>query len=181
MNDYIEKCEAAMQATLEHLKGELSKVRTGRANVNMLDGIMVEAYGNDTPLNGVALLTVPEAKQILIKPFDKNLIGDIDNAIVRANMGLNPINDGENIRINIPPLTEETRKDLVKDVKGVNEVHKVRIRNARQDANTAIKKDTELIDDDKKGLEKDIQELTNKYNKQLDEICTTKEQEVMKI
>jgi ribosome recycling factor len=181
MSQYVDNANTSMEATIEHLKSELNKVRTGRANTNMLDGILVTAYGNPTPLNGVALVTVPEARQILIKPFDKNLIGDIDSSIAAANLGFNPINDGENIRINIPALTEETRKLLVKDVKAIAETHKVRIRNARQDANSAIKKDKDLTTDEQKALEASVQEYTNKFNKEIDTICATKEQEVMTI
>ncbi|MGL5021370.1 MAG: ribosome recycling factor [Mycoplasmatales bacterium] len=181
MSQYVNNASENMQATIEHLKSELNKVRTGRANTSMLDGILVEAYGNPTPINGVALITVPEARQILLKPFDKGLIGNIDEAIVKANLGFNPINDGENVRINIPALTEETRKLLVKDVKTIAEAHKVRIRNARQDANTAIKNDKDLTNDAQKGFEADVQEVTNKFNKEIDTICAAKEQEVMTI
>ncbi len=173
--------EEKMEKAVESLKTELAKVRTGRANPSMLEGVFVEAYGQQTPINQVAMVSVPEARQLLIKPFDPSLIQEVEKGINNANLGLNPSNDGTQIRLNIPALTEETRKKYAKDVKAIGEDHKVRIRNARQDANNAIKKSTELTDDEKKQVETSVQDLTNKYNKEIDTLVANKEQEVMTI
>lgn len=179
--EYMLELEMAFDKVIEHLKNDFSRVRTGRASANMLDAVKVEAYGNLNPINAVALVTVPEARQLLIKPFDKSLIGSIDKAIVSANLGFTPTNNGETLRITIPALTEETRKAMVKDVKSIAENNKVAIRNARQKAMDQVKKASDLNEDAKKGLENDVQTLTNKYNKMIEEVTKEKEQEVMTI
>ncbi len=177
----IKVVEEKMLKAIESLKVELSKVRTGRANPSMVDGVFVEAYGTPTPMNQVAMISVPEARQLLIKPFDPSLVEAIERAINNSNLGLNPSSDGHQIRLNIPALTEETRKQYAKDVKSIGEDHKVRIRNARQDANNAIKKSTELTDDEKKQTESTVQDLTNNFNKEIDSLVKAKEEEVMTI
>lgn len=177
----IKTIESNMSKAIDSLKHELAKVRTGRANPSMVEGVMVEAYGAPTPINQVAMVTVAEARQLLIKPFDPSLIGEVEKGINNANLGLNPSSDGQQIRLNIPALTEETRKKYAKDVKAIGEDHKVRIRNARQDANNQIKKSDELTDDEKKSLETNVQDLTNKYNKDIDSLVAAKEEEVMTI
>lgn len=177
----INNVEEKMNKAVDSLKVELSKIRTGRANPAMLDGVLVEAYGTPTPINQVAMVSVPEARQLLVKPFDPSLITAIEKAINNANLGVNPSSDGQQIRLLIPALTEETRAKYAKDVKSIGEEHKVRIRNARQDGNNVIKKDAELTDDEKKALEAQVQELTNTFNKKVDEIVAAKEQEVMTI
>ena len=177
----IKTTEEDMKKVIVNLHNELDKFRTGRANPNMLDSVKPLAYGNPSPLCQVAMVNVVDARQLMVKPFDKSLLGDIDKAIQAADLGINPINDGEVIRINIPSLTEETRKLLVKDCKSCGEDHKVRIRNIRQDAMTTVKKDKELTDDMKKSSETQVQELVVKYNKEVETVIKNKEQEVMTI
>ncbi len=174
------QCEEDMKTALERLGSELDKLRTGRANPAVLDVVNVEYYGTPTPLKQLAVINVSEARQLLVKPFDKNTLKDIESAIAGANLGLTPNNDGENIRLNFPPITEETRRDLVKDVKKIGESIKVLIRNARKHANDELKK-LDLRDDDLKVSMDDVQELTNNYNKQVDDICNKKEEELMTV
>lgn len=176
----MQSCEERMEKAIERLNGELDKLRTGRANPAVLDGITAEYYGTATPLNQIAVISVSEARQLLIKPFDKNSLKDIETAINEANLNLVPNNDGENIRINFPAITEETRKSLVKDVKKIGENIKVEIRNARKDANDELKK-SDLREDEQKAYMEDVQEFTNKFNKNIDEICAAKEKELMTI
>ncbi len=176
----MQSCEERMEKAIERLNGELDKLRTGRANPAVLDGITAEYYGTATPLNQIAVISVSEARQLLIKPFDKNSLKDIETAINEANLNLVPNNDGENIRINFPAITEETRKSLVKDVKKIGENIKVEIRNARKDANDELKK-SDLREDEQKSYMDDVQELTNKFNKSIDEVCAAKEKELMTI
>ncbi len=173
--------EQKMQKVIEALNSNLTKVRTGRANPAILDSVNVEAYGAPTPINQVAIVSVPEAHQIMVKPFDPSLLEAIESGINNANIGINPNNDGTVIRLNIPALTEEIRKTLVKDVKAIAEDHKVRIRNVRHDAMADIKNDKEMTEDDKKQAETKVQDLTNKFNKNIEEVCANKEKEVMTI
>ncbi|MFV0425126.1 MAG: ribosome recycling factor [Bacilli bacterium] len=176
----INQCEERMKKAIERLNSELDKLRTGRANPAVLDGLSADYYGTATPLNQIAVISVSEARQLLIKPFDKNSLKDIEVAINEANLNLVPNNDGENIRINFPAITEETRKSLVKDVKKIGENIKVEIRNSRKDANDELKK-SDLREDEQKAFMEDVQELTNKYNKLIDEICSKKEKDLMTI
>ncbi len=181
MSIELNNVETKMNEVIEALNNNLTKVRTGRANPAMLDSVKVEAYGSPTPINQVAIVSVPEARQIMVKPFDPSLLDALETGINNANLGINPNNDGSVIRLNIPALTEEIRKDLVKEVKSIGEDHKIRIRNVRQDAMTQIKNSKELTEDDKKANETKVQDLTNKFNKQIDEVCSSKEKEVMTI
>lgn len=179
--EIITNAQQKMSKSIESFENALVQIRTGRANPNMLDGINVEYYGTPTPLNQVASVSVPEGRQLLIKPYDKSLVKDIERAINEAELGINPQSDGENVRLNIPPLTEETRKELVKEVYKIAEDAKVAIRNIRRDANDAIKKDKELKKDDIAAEQKDIQDLTDKNIKQIDEIAKKKEDELMTV
>ena len=176
----MEGLEIRMQKTVSVFQENLSEVRAGRANPSSLDGIMVEYYGSMTPLKQLATISVPEARQLLIKPFDKSILGGIEKAIFEANLGLTPNNNGESIFLVIPPLTEERRKELVKQVKQMAEEARIALRNIRQDANTGIK-NLKLPEDVEKEGNNEVQELINKYNKVIDEKLKVKEQELMTI
>lgn len=181
--DYEEillECETRMEDTLESLDKRFINVRAGRANASMLDGIMVEYYGVPTPLKQLANISVPEARQLSIKPFDKGILGGIEKAIFEANLGLTPNNNGEVIFLVIPALTEDRRKELVKQVKTIAEEAKIALRNIRQDANNDIKK-LKLPEDIEKNGNEEVQELINKYNKVVEEKLKVKEEELMTI
>lgn len=169
-----------MDKTLENLSKKFATVRAGRANPSSLDGVNVEYYGSMTPLKQLATISVPEARQLLIKPFDKGALGAIEKAILASNLGYNPGNDGETIRIVIPELTEERRHELAKQVKAISEDAKVSIRNIRHDGLEDVKK-CELPEDQEKGMEKDIQDLVNEYNKKIDSLLKEKEQELLTV
>ena len=172
--------ENKMSKALEALETKFINVRAGRANPAMLNGVMVEYYGTPTPINALANITVPEAKQLFIKPFDRSALKEMEKAINDANLGISPTNNGEMIIITIPELNEEKRKDYVKQAKALAEEAKVAIRNAREDARNNVKKE-ELSEDDEESSFKDIQELTDKYNKLVDEMLKEKENELMSI
>lgn len=172
--------ETKMEKTIESLDNKLLNIRAGRANPAMLNGINVSYYGVDTPLNSLANITVPEARKLFIKPFDKGAIKDIERAINEANIGLTPINNGETVILTIPELNEERRRDYVKQAKSLGEEAKVALRNIRQDANNDIKREEHPEDEEKKLLE-DVQELINEYNKIVDEKISEKEKELMSI
>ena len=169
-----------MDKTIENLQKRFTTVRAGRANPSSLDGIVVEYYGSMTPLKQLATISVPEARQLLIKPFDKSALGAIEKAILTSNLGYNPGNDGETIRIVIPELTEERRRELAKQVKSLAEEAKVSIRNIRHDAIEDVKK-AELPEDEEKGMEKDIQDIVNDYNKIIEKELKEKEQELLTV
>ena len=171
-----EKCEKALNNLVERFK----TVRTGRANPSSLDKVMVNYYGVPTPLRSLANITVPEARQLLIKPFDKGALSGIEKGIYEADLGYTPNNDGESIRIVIPDLTEERRKELVKQVRSMSEDAKVSIRNARHDGLDMVKKG-EFAEDTEKQLENDIQEIVNKYNKKIENELETKENDLMSV
>lgn len=179
--DYIEETELNMLKVIENLEQRLITVRAGRANASMLNGINVEYYGVPTPINQVANITVPEARQLFIKPFDRSIIKDIERAINEANIGITPTNNGEMVILTVPQLTEETRRNYVKQVNEMGEQAKIALRNARQDANNSIKKDEELTEDQQKALQEDVQDLINKYNKSVDEKTKEKETELMSV
>ncbi|GAB4551386.1 MAG: ribosome recycling factor [Geothermobacteraceae bacterium] len=185
MLDEVRKNAAAgMEKAIDALKRDLGKVRTGRASLSLLDDVRVDYYGTPTPLNQVGTLAVPEPRLITIQPWEKNLIPEIEKAIMKADLGLNPSSDGQIVRIAIPALTEERRKEMVKVVKRMGEDCKIAVRNARRDANDTLKKllkDKEITEDDQKRGEKDIQDLTDSFVKKVDEILETKEKEVMEI
>ena len=169
-----------MDKAMENLIKRFTTVRAGRANPSSLDGVMVEYYGSMTPLKQLATIAVPEARQLLIKPFDKSSLGAIEKGILAANLGYTPGNDGETIRIIIPELTEERRKELVKSLGKVTEGAKVACRNIRREGNDDIKK-LKLPEDDEKGYIEDIQKLTDKYMDKIDKETEIKEKELMEI
>lgn len=176
----MNETEKKMIAAIESLKTKLLNIRAGRANPAMLNGIMVEYYGSPTPIASVANITVPEARQLFIKPFDRSCLKDIEKAINEANLGIAPTNNGEMIILTIPDLTEDRRREYVKQAKALGEESKVALRNIRQDANTQIKKEEHPEDEEKKMLE-DIQELITKYNKIVDDEIKIKEAELMQV
>ncbi len=180
METVIKKCEEKMNSTIASIENKFTTVRAGRANPAMLDGINVEYYGVETPIKQLANISIPEARQLMIKPFDKSILGGIEKAIFEANIGITPNNNGECIFLVIPPLTEDRRKELVKQVKSIAEEGKIALRNIRQEANTEIKK-LELPEDMTKKAEERVQELINKYNKVIDEKLKEKENELMTI
>ncbi len=172
--------ELKMIGAIESLENRLLNIRAGRANPSILNGIMVEYYGTPTLLSSVANITVPEAKKLFIKPFDKSAIKNIEKAINEANIGLTPMNNGEVVILTIPDLTEDRRREYVKMAKTIGEEAKIQLRNIRQDDNNDIKK-AELTEDEQKRLMENVQELINKYNKIVDEKIKEKEQELMQI
>ncbi len=184
MSEVIIELSTKMQKSVETFKAELSKVRTGRASVTLLDGISVDAYGSMLPMNQVATVTIPESRMIAVQPWDPQMIPAIEKAILKSNIGLAPASDGKVIRLNIPQLTEERRKELVKQVRKVSEEFKVAIRNIRREAIDILKKqkkDKEISEDDLFKLQDDAQAETDKYVKQIDEVTDRKETEMMEV
>lgn len=179
-DEILLETEDKMQKAIEVMENRFLNVRAGRANPRILDKVMVEYYGSPTPLIQLATISVPEARKLVIKPFDRNSIGAIEKAIFEANIGLTPNNNGETNMLVIPELTEERRKEYTKEAKGLAEEAKIALRNLRQDANNAIKK-LEIPEDNQKGAEKEVQDLINKYNKIVDEKLKVKEDELMSI
>ena len=180
-NLVIMEMQESMEKTIEALEKNLTKVRTGRANPAMLDGITVEYYGSPTPINQIASIGIQEGKTICIKPFDPTCLKDIERAINTSDLGLPPTNDGVNIRVTVPALTEETRKGFCKDVDKMAEEAKVQIRNHRRDANDEIKKDKTIPEDLSKSYLEDIQKETDKYIEKIDQIAKAKQKEIMTI
>ncbi|MDQ1089408.1 MULTISPECIES: ribosome recycling factor [unclassified Siphonobacter] len=180
---YLEAATETMEGAMKHLNIELSKIRAGKASPAMLEGVMVEYYGVPSPLQNVASITTPDARTITVKPFEKKMVNDIDRAIRNSNLGFSPANDGEVLRISIPPVTEERRRDLVKRVKAEIETAKVNIRNARQDANNSIKKLTKdgVAEDAVKEGEDRVQKLTDKYVAKIDQVFLAKEVDIMSV
>ena len=180
MDEILMTTEEKMENTISNLEKRLVNIRAGRANPAILDGINVTYYGVETPLKQLANISVPEARMLQIKPFDKSALSEIEKAIYEANIGLTPNNNGEVIILNIPALTEETRKEYVKQAKSVAEEAKIALRNIRQDANNDAKK-LEITEDEVKDVQDEIQELINKYNKIVDEKAKEKEIELMTV
>lgn len=172
--------ENKMKSAIEYLKETYGEIRAGRANPRILDKVNVMYYGTSTPINQVASISVPEAKQILIKPWDRNVIKDVERALIEADLGILPQNDGQNIRLIFPDLTGERRKEIAKDLKEYAEEAKISIRNVRRDALDAVKK-AELPEDDERREETRVQDLTDKYTKLIDEIYKEKESEIMTV
>ena len=172
-----------MQRAVDHLAEELLNLRAGKASVNILNGVFVEYYGSQTPVSGVASVTVPDAKTVLIQPWDKNMIRPIEKAIIDSNIGLTPSNNGESIRLSMPPLTEERRKELVKQSKAEAENARVSLRNARRDAVEAFKKAVKdgMPEDEGKDGETQAQKLLEKFNKAIDAAFEKKEKEIMTV
>ncbi|MGW8207543.1 MAG: ribosome recycling factor [Syntrophobacteria bacterium] len=184
VEEIFEDLNERMGKSIETLKREYSRLRTGRASVSLLDGIRVSYYDTPTPLNQMASLAVPEPRLIVIQPWDKTAIGDIEKAILKSELGLTPMNDGKVIRIAIPPLTEERRKELVKVARKMAEDNKVAIRNIRRDANDMLKDlktEKEITEDDLYRSQDEVQKITDDFISQVDELCTVKEKEILEI
>ena len=184
MHEILTDIADKMQKSIEAYQKDLTRIRTGRASLSLLDPVRVKAYGSPTPLNQVASLTIPESRTIAIQPWDPQLIGEIERAIFKADLGLNPVSDGKIVRINIPQLTEERRKDLVKQVKKISEEYRVAVRNLRRDAIDSLKKmkkDKELSEDQQFKLQDEVQKTTDKFIAKIDEITAEKEKEVMEV
>ena len=176
----VEAADESMQFSIEHLEKELVNIRAGKANPVMLKGITIEYYGTPTPLSQVSSINTPDGRTITVQPWEKSLLAEIEKGILNANLGFNPMNNGESIIINVPPLTEERRIELVKLAKTETENAKVSIRNARKDANNEIKK-SESSEDLQKNAEIDIQELTDNYIIKVDSIFSSKEKEILTV
>lgn len=184
MDKVIKQTEEKMKKTLSALEEEFNTLRTGRASPALFDKVRVEYYGNPTPLNQVATISAPEARLVVIQPWDKSIIGEIEKAIQKSELSVNPSNDGKVIRINIPPLTEERRKEFVKIAKNMAEQSRVSLRNVRREANDELKKaqkDGEISEDELKRAEDDVQKLTDKYVEQINDKLEAKEQEILEI
>jgi ribosome recycling factor len=178
---YLDDAQEHMNKSVNHVSHELTKIRAGKANPSMLDGIQVSYYGNTTPLNQVASLTTPDARTIFIKPWEKNMIHEIEKAIRDANLGLNPQNDGQQVIVNIPMLTEERRKQLVKQVGHECEQGRISIRNIRKDTNEHLKKLKGVSEDDVKNAEETVQKYTDDYIAKIDALMKKKEVEIMTV
>jgi ribosome recycling factor len=184
IDDLHTETKAAMDKSIEALQKDLRRIRTGRASLALLDGIMVDYYGSATPINQLATLSIPEARQIVIQPWDSHAVPDIEKAILKSELGLTPMNDGKVVRIVLPPLTAERRKELVKIVKKMGEEFKVQIRNHRRDANELfkeMKKDKEISEDDLHKAQERVQKTTDDAIAKVDVIVVEKENEIMEI
>ncbi|MGI6457432.1 MAG: ribosome recycling factor [bacterium] len=181
-NEFIEECELEMQEAVEKTRKDLSQLRTGRATPALLDGVFVDAYGARTPLKQVANISIPEARLIVIQPWDKSVIGEIEKAIQKSDLGVTPNSDGKLIRLSIPPLTEERRRDLVKIARKVGEDGKVRLRHLRRESIESLKsaeKEGTLSEDESRTLQDEVQKVTEKHTKAIDQILEDKEKEIM--
>lgn len=184
MKEIQNKLQQQMDKTIEALKFEFSTIRAGRANAQMLDKIRVDYYGTPTPINQVGSISVPEPRTLMISAWDKSAMKEIEKAIRNSDLGLNPTNDGEVIRINVPALTEERRKELCKQAKKASEEFKVRIRNERRDANDKLKKlekEGEITEDELKKAQDNVQKMTDKYTKEIEALLETKEKDIMAV
>ena len=180
----LNQCEERMQKTIESVKKDFTKIRTGKANPSVLNGVMVEYYGSPMPINQIASVSAPEPQLIVVKPYDKSILKGIEKAIQTANLGFNPANDGEVVRIAVPRLTEQTRKELAKESKKVAEENKVAIRNIRRDGMDQLKKlekDSLITEDELKRRSEELQKLTDKYIENIDKLAKEKEQDIMAI
>jgi ribosome recycling factor len=183
MNERLKMYEEKMQKTMKSLDADLAAIRAGRANPHVLDKLVVDYYGSPTPIQQVANVSVPEARMIVIQPWEKKMIREIEKAIQTSDIGINPNNDGSSIRLIFPELTEERRKELAKDVKKKGEAAKVAVRNIRRDGNDALKKlkGTDVSEDEIKDLEEELQKTTDKYVKEVDKAVEVKTKEVMTV
>lgn len=184
LDELLLETEERMENAIKALERNLAKVRTGRANPKMFEGVNVDYYGVPTPLSQVGSVSVPEPSQILIKPYDRSLVKEIEKAILAANLNVTPQNEGDQLRIVIPPLTEERRKQYVKETKGLVEDARVALRNVRRDANDSIKKmekNSEISEDDSKGYQDDVQKLTDQYIAKVDALGSAKEKDLMTV
>ena len=184
MSDIIKDTKARMQKSIDNLSRELANISAGRANSNLLNGVTVDYYGAPTPVQQLASINVPEARLLVISPYDKTSVDDIEKAIIAANLGVNPTSDGEVIRISVPALTEERRKELVKNVKKIGEDAKVSIRNIRRDINDHLKKEEkngDITEDDLRSQTDDVQKATDNSIKEIDHLVDDKEQDIMSV
>ncbi len=184
MNEIKRDAERRMHKAVETLQHEMTKIRTGRANASLLDHVMVDYYGNMTPINQVANISASDARTLSVTPWEKNMLPAIEKAILNSDLGLNPANSGTVIRVPMPPLSEERRKEMIRVVKGEAEQGRVAIRNVRRDANHALKesvKSKEISEDDERRGAEDIQKLTDQFIAQIDAVLETKEKELMEI
>ena len=184
LKDSFAQLKTRMDKAVEDFRKEMTATRTGRASVHMLDGVMVDAYGSQMPLNQLANVSAPEPQLITVQPWDVSQIGAIEKAIRGGDLGLNPMNDGKLVRVPVPALTEERRKEMVKRLHGVAEHHRVSVRNIRRDGNEGVKallKDKKITEDDDKRAHEEIQKLTNTYMDKIDQAARTKEKEILEI
>ena len=184
VNEIFESCENKMQGSIEHMQKEFKTLRTGKVTTAVLDNIKIDYYGTPTPLDQVGSVIATDATTIVINPWEKNLLGDIESAIAAANIGVNPNNDGEQIKLFFPPMTVEQRQETVKQMKAMGEKAKVSVRNDRRDANDKIKrleKEKEITQDESKSAQENIQKITDKYIAKIDEILKEKEAEILKV
>lgn len=184
IDEVLSETRVAMDKSVKSLKKEMSKVRTGRASLSLLDDVKIDYYGVPTPLSQVATLAVPEARLMTVQPWERNLIPDIEKALFKADLGLTPSSDGQLIRLPVPALTEERRREMVKVIKRMSEDSKVSVRNARRDANETLKmleKEKEITEDDLNRSEKEVQQLTDEFVRTIDTVVQNKEQEVMEV
>ena len=184
MNETKTSLNDSMKKAVDSLKHQLTKVRTGRASASVLDGVQVEYYGSLTPLSQLGQISTPEARLLQIQPFDKTMLGAIEKALFGANLGVTPTNDGNFIRLNFPSLTEDKRKDIAKEIKKIGEDAKVVLRNLRRDSNEAVKKaekDKTVSEDDSKKIQTEIQNITDKFTKEIDTVIANKEKEVLAV
>jgi ribosome recycling factor len=184
LNDVFADSRDRMKKVLDNLEHEYKRVRTGRASVALLDGIRIDYYGTSTPLNQIATLTIPESRTIGIQPWDTSIIGEVEKAILKSELGLTPMNDGKIIRIGIPPLTEARRRDLVKVIRKMAEECKVAVRNVRRDSNEMLKdlkKDKEISEDEQFRGQEEVQKITDEFIKQVDVVYGIKEKEILEV
>ena len=184
MSEIIQDTKSRMKKSIENLSRELANISAGRANSNLLNGVNVDYYGAPTPVKQLASINVPEARLLVISPYDKTSVADIEKAIIAANLGVNPTSDGEVIRITVPALTEERRKELVKNVKKIGEDSKVSIRNIRRDINDQLKKDEkngDITEDDLRSQTEDVQKVTDNSIKEIDNLVDEKEKDIMSV
>ncbi|GAB6888071.1 ribosome recycling factor [Desulfothermus okinawensis JCM 13304] len=184
MDKVFKDCETKMEKAIEKLKKDFNKLRTGRASASLVEDILIDYYNTPTPLKQLASISIPDSRTIAIQPWDKNSMGDVEKGIMKSDLGLTPVNDGKMIRINIPPLTEERRKELVKVAKKYTEDAKIAIRNIRREGNEALKKmknNKEITEDDLYDGQEEIQKITDRYIEKADELFKEKEKEIMEI
>lgn len=184
MSDIINETKSRMKKSIDSLSRELANISAGRANSNLLNGVTVDYYGAPTPVQQLASINVPEARLLVISPYDKTSVSDIEKAIIAANLGVNPTSDGEVIRISVPALTEERRKELVKDVKKIGEEAKVSVRNIRRDMNEQLKKDEkngDISEDELRNQTEDVQKATDSSIKEIDQLVAEKEKDIMSV
>lgn len=183
INEELKEAENLMKKAIEHTQHEMSKIRAGKASPSLVEGIMVDYYGSPTPISQVASVNTPDARSITIKPWEKPMVAEIEKAIKKSDLGLTPINDGDMVRLNIPPLTEERRRELVKQVKAESENGKVSIRNVRKEANDSLRKLQKdgAAEDAIKRAETNVQELTDQYSKKIDELTEQREKDIMTV